>query len=85
MGIQMIENQFIYPMVVKKVVGVPSVLVILALIIGVQLFGFLGALLAIPVAAALMEYVKDVDKRQLEALRCGEEEEVDLSGGEKKK
>jgi predicted PurR-regulated permease PerM len=81
----MIENQFIYPMVVKKVVGVPSVLVILALIIGVQLFGFLGAILAIPVAAALMEYVKDVDKRQREALLCGEEEEVDLSKKKKSK
>ena len=77
--VQMIEAQIIYPSVVKKVVGIPSILVILALIIGVQLFGFLGAILAIPVAAAFMEYVKDVEKRQREALKTGEEKEVDLS------
>ena len=79
LAVQMIEAQMIYPLVVKKVVGVPSILVILSLIIGVQLFGFLGAVLSIPVAAALMEYIKDIEKRQREALKTGEEEEVDLS------
>lgn len=77
--VQMIENQIIYPLVVNKVVGVPSIIVILSVIVGVQFFGFLGAILAIPVAAAFMEYYKDVEKRQLEAIRAGEEQEVDLS------
>ena len=75
----MIENQIIYPLVVNKVVGVPSIVVIFSLIVGIQLFGFLGAILAIPIAAAFMEYYKDVEKRQLEAIRRGEEKEVDLS------
>jgi hypothetical protein len=35
--------------------------------------------LAIPAAAAFMEYYKDVEKRQLEAIRRGEEREIDLS------
>ena len=79
LAIQIIENQIIYPLVVNKVVGVPSIIVILSVIIGVQLFGFLGAILAIPMAAAFMEYYKDVEKRQLEAIRAGEEKEIDLS------
>jgi len=48
-------------------VGVPSLLVILALIIGGQLAGFLGIILAVPVAAAVMEYTSDLQKRNKES------------------
>ncbi len=58
--IQQFENQLIYPLVVTKVVGVPSVLVIIALIVGGSLAGLLGAILAIPVAAFLQELVQDL-------------------------
>ncbi|MFC1801987.1 AI-2E family transporter, partial [Patescibacteria group bacterium] len=44
--IQQFENHLIYPLVVKKVVGVPPLLVIIALIIGAQLAGFLGLILS---------------------------------------
>ncbi len=57
--IQQFENHLIYPLVVHKVVGVPAMVVILALIIGAQLGGFLGALLSVPIASALMELVND--------------------------
>ncbi|MBI5457051.1 AI-2E family transporter [Candidatus Kaiserbacteria bacterium] len=62
--LQQFENHLLYPLVVTKVVGVPPLLVILALIIGAKLAGFLGILLAVPAAAALQEYVKDVDARR---------------------
>jgi len=62
--IQQFENHLIYPLVVKKVVGVPPLVVIVALIIGGQLAGFLGILLAVPVVAAVMEYANDVQKRK---------------------
>ncbi len=62
--IQQFENHLIYPLVVKKIVGVPPLLVILALIIGGQLAGFLGLLLAVPIAATLVEYFDDVEKRK---------------------
>lgn len=58
--IQQFENHLIYPLVVKKVVGVSPILVILALVIGYKLAGFLGVLLSVPVAAAITEYFKDV-------------------------
>lgn len=62
--IQQFENHLIYPLVVKKVVGVPPVLVIVALLVGGKLAGFLGILLAVPLAAALMELTSDIQKKK---------------------
>ncbi len=62
--IQQFENHLIYPLVVRKVVGVPPILVILALIIGIKLAGFLGVILAVPAAAALMEFANDIQKEK---------------------
>jgi predicted PurR-regulated permease PerM len=63
--IQQFENHLIYPLVVTKVVGVPPILVIIALIVGWQLAGFLGILLSIPFAAAAQELLGDIQKRRL--------------------
>ena len=62
--IQQFENHLIYPLVVTKVVGVPPLLVILALIIGFQFAGFLGVILSVPIAAIVQELVKDVQKEK---------------------
>ena len=62
--IQQFENHLIYPLVVQKVVGVSPILVILALIIGAKLAGFLGVILSVPVAAALFEFAQDVAKEK---------------------
>ncbi|HXK31745.1 MAG TPA: AI-2E family transporter, partial [Candidatus Paceibacterota bacterium] len=53
---------------VKKVVGVPPLLVILALIVGYELAGFLGILLSVPIAGAIQEFVSDVDREKTRAL-----------------
>lgn len=67
-GLFVVVNQFesnlIYPLIVKKVVGVPPLLVIVALIAGWTLAGFLGVLLSVPVAAAALEFLSDFDKRK---------------------
>ena len=60
--INLLQSHLIYPLVVKKVVGVPPLLVILAMIAGGELAGFLGVLLAVPVAATLQEFVSDIQK-----------------------
>lgn len=60
--VQQFENHLIYPLVVQKIVGISPIIVILALIIGAKLAGFLGIILAVPFAAALMEYFHDVQK-----------------------
>ena len=66
--VQQFEAHLIYPIVVKKVVGVPLFLVILALLIGYKLLGFLGVLLSVPIAGAIQEFVTDVDRRKSRAL-----------------
>ena len=60
--IQQFENQLIVPLVIKKVVGVPSIVVILAIIAGGKLAGFLGVLLSVPLAAVAMEFFTDLQK-----------------------
>jgi len=62
---QQFENHLIYPLVVTRVVGVPPLLVILALIIGAELAGFLGVILSVPVAATLQEFVSDLEAGRL--------------------
>ncbi len=60
--INLLQSNLVYPLVVKKVVGVPPLLVIIALIAGGQIAGFLGVLLAVPLAAALSELISDIQK-----------------------
>ena len=59
--IQQFENHLIYPLVVTKVVGVPPLLVILALLVGANLAGFFGVILSVPVAAIIQELVHDLN------------------------
>ena len=61
---QQFENHLIYPLVVTRVVGVPPLLVILALIVGAKLAGFLGILLSVPAAGTIQELVKDIENRR---------------------
>ena len=60
------ENQLIYPLVVKKVVGVSPIVSIVALIAGFQLAGFAGVILAVPIAAAVIEFFDDFEKDKIE-------------------
>lgn len=62
--LQQFENHLIYPLVVTKVVGVPPLLVILGLIVGAKLAGFLGILISVPVVATLQELVHDLSTRK---------------------
>lgn len=64
--VQQFESNLIYPLVVRKIVGVPPILVILALIVGFELAGFLGILISVPVAAAIMEFVDDQEKKRVQ-------------------
>jgi predicted PurR-regulated permease PerM len=66
--VQQFEAHLIYPVVVKKVVGVPPLMVIMALLVGFKLFGFLGVLLSVPLASAIQEFVSDVDREKTRAL-----------------
>ncbi len=60
--VQQLESNFVYPLVVNKVVGLSPILVIIALLSGAKLGGVLGVILAVPILAAFMEYYADTQK-----------------------
>lgn len=62
--IQQVESNIIYPLVHKKIVGVPPMVSILSVVIGWELAGFLGVLIAVPVAAVVMEVLADFEERK---------------------
>lgn len=63
---QQFDAYLIYPKVMNHTVQVPGVLVILSALIGGILLGIIGALLAIPTAAALILIFKEVVKPALD-------------------
>ncbi len=66
--VQQFESHLIYPIVVKKVVGIPPLIVILALLVGYKLLGFLGVLISVPIAGAVQELVSDISEAKKRAL-----------------
>lgn len=64
--IHQFENQLIYPLVVKKVVGVSPIVSIVALVAGWELAGFFGVILSVPIAATIIEFFDDFEKDKIE-------------------
>ncbi len=56
---QQVENSVLQPTIFRKTVNVHPLAVIVAILIGSALLGIVGALLAIPVAAAIQIIAKD--------------------------
>lgn len=63
--IQQFENHLITPLVITKIVGIPPIVVIVALLIGAKLAGFLGVLLSVPLTTVLVQIFNDLEKRKL--------------------
>ncbi len=57
---QQIENHIVQPQIYKHAVDLHPLVVIIAILIGGMLLGVLGALLAIPAAAAIQLIIKDL-------------------------
>jgi predicted PurR-regulated permease PerM len=57
---QQLENHLLQPLVFARTVKVNPLTVIIAILIGVELLGILGALLAIPVASIIQVILRDV-------------------------
>ena len=69
--IQQLESHLIVPVVMRRTVGVSPLLVILSLLAGARLGGILGMLLAVPVAAVIVEFLTDIDQRRRQAAPAG--------------
>ncbi|MGH3098327.1 MAG: AI-2E family transporter [Streptosporangiales bacterium] len=63
---QQAENYLIYPRVMRRAVELPPAMTVIAILIGGSLLGALGALLAIPLAAAALLLFREVALRRLE-------------------
>jgi predicted PurR-regulated permease PerM len=53
------------PLIIEKVVGLSPVVIILSALIGFELGGLWGILLAIPVAVVVMEFLSDIEKDKI--------------------
>lgn len=58
--IQWLENNLIVPKVMSKSVGLNPLVILLSMLIGANLLGFAGVILAVPVSASLSILVSDV-------------------------
>jgi predicted PurR-regulated permease PerM len=65
--IQLTENWVLVPRVMKGAVGLTPLTVFLAILVGAEFMGILGALLAIPIAAAIQVIVSDYLKSRRES------------------
>lgn len=57
--IQQFENHVLVPQVMKKALGLSPIVILTSLLIGAQLFGVVGAFMAVPAAAALSVIVQE--------------------------
>ena len=65
---QQIENNVLSPIVYRRTVAVPGMLVLISVLIGATLGGIIGALLAIPVAAAIQIVLRDVLQQRQDGI-----------------
>ncbi|WP_296603137.1 AI-2E family transporter [Nocardioides sp.] len=61
---QQVENYVIYPRVMSRSVDVPGAVTVIAALVGAALLGVIGALLAIPTAAAILMLTREVVVRR---------------------
>jgi predicted PurR-regulated permease PerM len=64
---QQIENYVVYPRVMANAADVPGAVTVVAVLAGATLLGVIGALLAIPTAAALLLLAREVIMRRQDA------------------
>lgn len=78
--LQMIDNNLIYPRIMGKSVGLPGVLVFIAVVIGGNIGGILGVLLGVPTASAIyaliINWLKNKKQRERELVKVQNTEEI---------
>lgn len=67
---QQFQSNILYPLVVNKVIGIPPIIVVIAIGIGFTLGGFMGVILSVPAAAVIIELVNDYKNGHKESKRA---------------
>ena len=70
--VQEIENKLLTPLLMKRMVDVPPVLVLVSLLVGAKLFGFLGTIFAVPVFGIIYEFLKEFLEKRREEISEGD-------------
>jgi len=78
-SIQGLESFVITPKIMGDTVGISAIAVLLALLVGAELLGFAGVLLAVPMAAVLKILFQRLDARYRQSTFYGREPEGDRS------
>lgn len=71
LAIQQLESHLLVPLVMRRTVGLNPLVVIIALLVGVTLGGVLGMFLAVPLAAVLIEFLTDTDRKKRGLFQAG--------------
>jgi predicted PurR-regulated permease PerM len=64
--IQQVENHILSPLLMKRFVDLPPVLVLVSMVVGAKIWGFLGAILIIPIAGILFEFLREFLQKRKE-------------------
>jgi predicted PurR-regulated permease PerM len=65
-GYRLVEDYLLVPRIIGRTVKVPAVVAVVAVLVGGALLGIVGALVAIPVAAALRLLMEEIMFRRLD-------------------
>ena len=58
--VNQLENYVITPKIMNSVIGVPAIIILIAVLVGAKLAGFWGVVIAVPMAAIMMELINDI-------------------------
>ncbi|MSU60652.1 MAG: AI-2E family transporter [Candidatus Staskawiczbacteria bacterium] len=65
--VQSVENNIVNPLLMKKFLDLPPILVLMSLLVGGIMFGFLGMIFMVPVFGIIYEFLKEfLEKRREE-------------------
>lgn len=82
--LQQLEGNLIYPKVVGKSVGLPGILVLVAVTIGGNAFGLIGMLISVPICAVLYCTLKQITESKLAKKAALREQMKETDAGEAK-
>lgn len=65
-AVQVVENNLLTPFLMKRMINLPPVLVLISLLLGAKIFGFLGTIFIVPVAGIIYEFIKELLEKKRE-------------------
>jgi predicted PurR-regulated permease PerM len=68
-AVQAIENNLLTPFLMKKMIDLPPVLVLISLLLGAKIFGFLGTIFIVPIAGIAYEFIRELLEKRRGAIQ----------------